>query len=275
MTATTTPFPSPSTLAAPYGEARKTVCSQIQNPEIAGQKSMHPAGVVVPVQEPRTKAGSLRSVTIDGPAGKLEAVVNLGSPQARCAALVCHPHPLYGGNLHNKVVYHAMKALNEPVWGQGWPVLRFNFRGVGLSQGSHDGLAEAGDILAAIAWLKREFDLPLVVAGFSFGAAMAVKACSESPLGCHGVRALIALGLPATSEFPACHYPALHSLQIPKLFLSGDCDAFASAGQLTQITKKAADPSRLLLLPGADHFFTDQLEPMQHAIVDWLKELRL
>ena len=97
-----------------------------------------------------------------------------------CAALVCHPHPLGGGTLHNKVVYHAMKVLNAPEWGFGWPVLRFNFRGTGLSEGVHDGEAEAGDVGAASKWLENEYNLPLVVVGFSFGAAMALAACCDT-----------------------------------------------------------------------------------------------
>ena len=85
--------------------------------------------------------------------------------------------------MHNKVVYHAMKALNDPAWGLGWPVLRFNFRGTGLSQGKHDGQAEAGDVLAALDWLENEYKRPLVAAGFSFGAAMALGACCGSCTG--------------------------------------------------------------------------------------------
>ncbi len=117
-----------------------------------------------------------RSVELAGPVGRLEALLNLGAPGARFAALVCHPHPLYGGTMHNKVVYHAMKALNDPAWGLALPVLRFNFRGTGLSQGTHDGHAETGDVLAALEWLDHEYNRPVVVAGFSFGAAMALHA---------------------------------------------------------------------------------------------------
>ena len=79
----------------------------------------------------------------------------------RFAALVCHPHPLGGGTMHNKVVYHAMKVLNDPAWGLGWPVLRFNFRGTGLSEGTHDGQAETADVLAALNWLDSEYNLPV------------------------------------------------------------------------------------------------------------------
>jgi alpha/beta superfamily hydrolase len=116
-------------------------------------------------------------VDLDGPAGRLEALLNEGAPDAPYAALVCHPHPLGGGTMHNKVVYHAMKTLNAPEWGLCWPVLRFNFRGIGLSEGNHDGAAESGDVLAAIDWLVNAYNRPVVVAGFSFGAAMAVNAC--------------------------------------------------------------------------------------------------
>src|SRR6266852_4178028 len=113
-------------------------------------------------------ASAIRSIVLDGLAGRLEALLNVGAPEAAYAALVCHPHPLYGGTLHNKVVFHAMKALNS----FGFPVLRFNFRGTGLSQGEHDhGAGETDDVRTALDWLDREFHLPLIFAGFSFGKA--------------------------------------------------------------------------------------------------------
>src|SRR5512141_1101144 len=91
-------------------------------------------------------ASTINSLMIPGPAGELEALLNSGAADARHAALVCHPHPLYGGTMHNKVVYHAMKALN----GFGMPVLRFNFRGAGRSEGEHDeGRGEREDVRAA------------------------------------------------------------------------------------------------------------------------------
>ena len=220
-------------------------------------------------------AARLRSVDLFGPAGRLDALLNEGAPDATFAALVCHPHPLGGGTFHNKVVYHAMKAINDPQWGLGWPVLRFNFRGVGLSQGVHDGEAESEDVLAAIEWLESEYNLPLVVVGFSFGAAMALKACcaqSASGRTDASVRALALLGLPtqANSRDLSCAF--LQKCILPKLILSGDCDGFAPVSQLSQIAAVAAEPKRLILIPGADHFFTGQLEPMQHALSSWLKE---
>jgi len=226
-----------------------------------------------PVQPRTTPAtAALRSVSLHGPAGRLEAVVNQGAPSAPFAALVCHPHPLGGGSMHNKVVYHAMKVLNDPQWGLGWPVLRFNFRGTGLSQGVHDGHDEAGDILAALEWLENEYRLPLVVVGFSFGAMMALSACCSPALPPKNIRALALLGLPthdpAGHDF---HYPELHNCTIPKLFLSGASDQFAPNSQLAAIAASAAQPSKLVLLPRADHFFTGQIEPMQSALTAWLK----
>src|SRR5260370_14475836 len=114
-------------------------------------------------------ASAIRSIVLAGLAGRLEALLNVGAPEAAYAALVCHPHPLYGGTLHNKVVFHAMKALNS----FGFPVLRFNFRGAGLSQGEHDhGEGEVDDVRTALDWLDHELHRPLLFAGFSFGAAV-------------------------------------------------------------------------------------------------------
>ena len=213
---------------------------------------------------------TLRSVSVIGPCGRLEALLNEGAANAPFAALVCHPHPLGGGTMHNKVVYHAMKALNDPAWGLGWPVLRFNFRGTGLSAGVHDGAAESGDVEAALNWLENEYKRSLVVVGFSFGAAMARSACCGA--GRAGVAALAALGLPIRSDDREYSYSCLQNYTIPKFFLSGDRDQFAPATQLTQVVASAAEPKRLRLISSADHFFTGQLEPMQAALSGWLKE---
>jgi uncharacterized protein len=219
---------------------------------------------------------AVRSVSLRGPTGRLEALVNEGVAgdlsQARYAALICHPHPLGGGTMHNKVVYHAMKVLSDPKWGFGWPVLRFNFRGVGLSAGVYDGRAEADDVLAAIDWLKNTYHRPLVVAGFSFGAAMALSACCAASQTAASVCALALLGLPIHSDNSEYQYPCLEDCCLPKLFLSGEQDQFAPAAELKQVVTSAAAPKQLVLLPHADHFFTGQLEPMQRALAGWLKE---
>ena len=247
---------------------------------VSGMTTVAAPALISPNQAAETlhiaslRSANLRSIHLTGPAGRLEALVNEGAPDAPFAALVCHPHPLGGGTMHNKVVYHAMKALNDPEWGLGWPVLRFNFRGAGLSHGKHDGDAESGDVLAALDWLENEYKRPLVLAGFSFGAAMALKACcGQSRLGTNlNIRALAALGLPIQVDYRDYSYPSLRTCRIPKLFISGDHDQFATAAQLVQVAASAAVPTRLVLLPGADHFFTGQLEPMQQAFSSWLKE---
>lgn len=215
--------------------------------------------------------GTIRSIDLRGPAGRLEALLNEGAPDAPYAALICHPHPLGGGTLHNKVVYRAMKAINDPAWGLGLPVLRFNFRGTGLSEGTHDGLAETGDVLAAFDWLENEYKLPVIAAGFSFGAATMLRACATGSLK-HNLHALVALGVPVEAEGRSYDYSFLRDSLLPKLFLSGDRDRYAHVAQLEQITASAADPKRLTLIPGADHFFTGRLELMQRALSNWLKE---
>src|ERR1700719_494023 len=110
---------------------------------------------------------AIRSLEIPGPAGRLEALLNSGRPEAKYSALICHPHPHGGGTMHNKVVYNAMKVFHA----FGLPVLRFNFRGTGLSEGSHDeGIGEQDDVRAALDWLQTEYKLPTLFAGFSFGS---------------------------------------------------------------------------------------------------------
>jgi hypothetical protein len=208
-----------------------------------------------------------------GPAGRLEALLNEGVPGSRFVALVCHPHPLGGGTMHNKVVYHAMKVLNAPEWGFRWPVLRFNFRGTGLSEGQHDGRAESADVAAALDWLDAEYSLPVILVGFSFGAAMAIaSSCGTENQERPAPRALVALGLPTQGFGHTYRYPALSKCSLPKLFLSGDNDSFAPQQDLTQVVHTAAEPKKLVLVPGADHFYTGQLELMQQSLANWLRE---
>src|SRR4030081_1432578 len=115
-----------------------------------------------------------RNLFLDGRAGRLEAILWRPPAPAPLAALVCHPHPLFGGTMHNKVVYHAMKTLS----GFGFPVLRFNFRGAWMSEGAHDRRrGEQEDVKAALNWLDAAFHLPLIFCGFSFGAATGLPVC--------------------------------------------------------------------------------------------------
>lgn len=205
----------------------------------------------------------LRSFFLDGPAGRLEALLNAGAERATHAAMVCHPHPLFGGTLHNKVVFRAMKTLS----GFGLPVLRFNFRGAGLSAGAHDqGRGEVEDVHAALDWLDHEFRLPIIFTGFSFGAWVGLRACCPDAR----VAALISLGTPVDVEDHAYDYSFLRDCAKPKLFVSGARDEFGPVGEVEHIVATAAEPKRLVRVPGADHFFEGRLPAVQSAIEDWL-----
>jgi uncharacterized protein len=214
---------------------------------------------------------TIRSLFLDGPVGRLEALLNAGSAEATHAAVVCHPHPLFGGTLHNKVVFHTMKALNS----FGFPVLRFNFRGAVLSQGEHaKGEGEVEDVRTALDWIDREFHLPLLLAGFSFGAAVGLRAAYTDPR----VQALIAVGTPvvpvaeATEEPRVYTYDFLRDCTKPKLFVSGARDQFGPRAKLEALIESVPDPKKLVIIEGADHFFEGRLRELRETIEAWVKE---
>jgi alpha/beta superfamily hydrolase len=212
-----------------------------------------------------TQQTAIRSFFLEGPAGRLEALLNAGRTDATHAAVVCHPHPLGGGTMHNKVVFHAMKALNS----FGFPVLRFNFRGTGLSAGQHDeGRGEIADVQAALAWLKSEFTLPIFFAGFSFGSATGLRAACPDP----DVKALISIGTPVEAEGRLYSYSFLRDCMKPKLFVSGDRDQYGPHALLEEVVAQAAEPKELVFVPG-DHFFEGHLSEMRMTIESWVAEL--
>jgi alpha/beta superfamily hydrolase len=208
---------------------------------------------------------AIKAFFLEGPAGRLEALLNVGSPTATHAGLVCHPHPLGGGTMHNKVVFHAMKALHS----FGFPVLRFNFRGTGLSAGQHDqGRGEVADVQAALGWLKHEFSLPIIFAGFSFGAATGLRAACPDP----DVNAIISIGTPVEADGSLYSFSFLRDCTKPKLFVSGDHDQYGPQDALEKVVAEAADPKELVFVPG-DHFFEGHLAEMRMTIESWLHEL--
>ena len=169
--------------------------------------------------------------------------------------------------MHNKVVFHAMKALNS----FGFPVLRFNFRGTGLSAGRHDeGRGEIEDVKAALAWLKHEFRLPIIFAGFSFGAATGLQAACADP----DVKALVSIGTPVAAEGRVYAFSFLHECAKPKLFVSGDHDQYAPHAGLEELVAQAAEPKELVFIPG-DHFFEGHLNELRMTIESWVEEQRL
>jgi uncharacterized protein len=214
---------------------------------------------------------TIKSLFLDGPAGRLEALLNAGSENATHAAIVCHPHPLFGGTLHNKVVFHTMKALNS----FGFPVLRFNFRGTGMSHGEHDnGNGEVEDVRTALDWLDAQFHLPLIFAGFSFGAAVGLRAASSD----EHVKALIGAGVPAVPVAADTEAPRVYNFEFlrnctrPKLFVSGGRDQFAPKAKLEELFALVAQPKKLVVIEGADHFFEGRLRELRDAIEGWIRQ---
>jgi alpha/beta superfamily hydrolase len=178
------------------------------------------------------------------------------------AAVVCHPHPLFGGTMHNKVVYQAAKSLDA----LGIPVLRFNFRGAGTSSGTHDrGRGEQGDVKAAIDFLAQEFPgVPLLLAGFSFGSWVGLRVgCADDR-----VHELIALGTPVnTSDFSylqACHKP--------KLFVHGANDEHGNVAKVEALVESLPGENRLVVITEADHFFLGKLDQLDAAVQSWFRE---
>ncbi len=204
-----------------------------------------------------------RSFFLEGPAGRLEALLwTTPAAEPPLVGLVCHPHPLFGGTMHNKVVFQAAKALH----GRGIPVLRFNFRGAGLSEGTHDkGHGEQGDVRAALDYLATEFpQRPILLAGFSFGSRVGLR------VGCEDTRVteLIGLGMPVDNM----DMTFLRTCAKPKLFVHAGNDQFGSRANIEALYATLPDPKRLVFVDDVDHFFTGKLNEMGAAIDTWLSE---
>jgi len=199
---------------------------------------------------------------LEGPAGRLEAILMTPSSAPLAAAVVCHAHPLHGGMMHFKVVFRVAKALQAA----GCAVLRFNFRGVGQSEGSFDdGEGEQGDGRAALDEMERRFSgRPLLVGGLSFGSVVALR------VGRHDerVRAAFLLGYPATL---VAEPEDLDLAGKPRLFVQGEKDRFCSGEKLRALVEPWPDGRSLVVVPGADHLFTGQLDEAQAAVERWAK----
>lgn len=190
--------------------------------------------------------------------GHLEAEINEPEGSALGAAVVCHPHPIYGGTMHTKAVYRAAQALVDA----GLVALRFNFRGVGTSTGSHDeGYGEREDVRAAIDWLEARWpQLPLFVGGFSFGSAVGMSWGAEDPR----VVALLGIGLPIDQD--GYDYSFLEDAGKPVLVVHGEDDEFGSGERVAGLLAPLGAHITLVRVPGADHYFTDRLDELREAI---------
>jgi alpha/beta superfamily hydrolase len=206
---------------------------------------------------------SEQPVTLDVGAGVvLDARVAL-PPGARAGVVLCHPHPLYGGDMDSIVVLRAREACAR----RGLATLRFNFRGVGASTGRHDeGRGEQDDVRAALAELERRFPgSPVILGGFSFGASMALHVGVADSR----ARALFALGLPLTRTGDLRF---MDDCRKPRLFVQGEADAFGGAQAVEAFVGRLPEPRHLVVVPGADHFFDGRLDALQDAVAAWAAE---
>jgi uncharacterized protein len=199
----------------------------------------------------------IESLFLQGPAGRLEALIEEPEDGAlKEAALVCHPHPQHGGTMHNKVVYRIARALRS----RGAVVLRFNFRGVNLSEGTYDqGEGELEDARMALEYLTSRYrSLPFTLAGFSFGARIALR------LGCGGAgaRRAIAVGYPTIYK----DHRYLDRCTLPKLFVQSSRDQYGPLPELEEVLARVAEPKRLITVEAGDHFFAGALDALESAI---------
>ncbi len=201
----------------------------------------------------------LKAVSFAGPAGRLEGLWKEPRGLRRGGAVFAHPHPLHGGTLHNKVVYRATNALTAA----GWETLRFNFRGVGTSQGQHDaGSGETADFRAALDEVERRAGLPILAGGFSFGSAVALRAIA----GDARIAAYLGVGLPlATDSASDTPRPT-----VPALFVVGERDTFGPPRLLRDFV---GDSGEVVVIPGADHFFEGRLDLLEETITAFLNRL--
>ncbi len=199
----------------------------------------------------------IESLFIDGAAGRLEALLEEPEDRdPRHAVLVCHPHPQHGGTMHNKVVYRIARALCRA----GAVVLRFNYRGVNLSEGEYDkGVGEVEDARAALALLRSRYpDLPFSLAGFSFGSRIILKLGCQTP----EVSRLIAVGFPANLS----DSQSLGQCPIPKVFIVSKNDQFCALSSMEAYFAALAEPKELIWVDATDHFFSGSLDQFEETV---------
>ncbi len=200
----------------------------------------------------------LESTFIDGPAGRLEAL-HEGPDEGveiERVAVVCHPHPLFGGTMHNKVVFRLARGIREA----GSAVVRFNFRGVGASQGAHaDGKGERDDFRAVVEYARERYpDLPMIGAGFSFGANVGIRvACRDGSF-----ERFIAAGLPVDKA----PFDFLAECKTPKIFIHSTNDEHGSRENLQRYYDLAAEPKALEWVEAEDHFFAGNLDEFEQCV---------
>jgi alpha/beta superfamily hydrolase len=199
----------------------------------------------------------IESLFLPGPAGRLEAILEEpehGAPLE--AALVCHPHPQHGGTMHNKVVHRMARALRHV----GAAVLRFNYRGVNLSEGRYaGGEGELDDARAALQYLRERYPgLPFTLAGFSFGSRIVLRLAGEPP----SARRVIAVGFPTT----LADRTFLERVAVPRVFVQSTHDQYGPMAELEPLVAGLAEPKKLVKVEAQDHFFAGNLDGLEQAI---------
>ena len=196
--------------------------------------------------------------------GKLEAILKEPADDIRGAALVCHPHPLGGGTMHNKVVYRAAAGLVEA----GLVTLRFNFRGVGHSTGAHDdGDGERQDVSDALDYLIENYpESEITFAGFSFGSRVGTETLMED----NRVARLISIGTPVNKY----DFSYLKNVCKPILFVHGDSDEFGALEALESLFESLPPETdkKMIVFENCGHFFDDHLNELKNAVRDWTLE---
>ena len=202
---------------------------------------------------------------IPAPHGRLEAILKQSRVDpARGVALVLHPHPLFGGTMHNKVVFRASAALNDA----GLITLRINFRGVGQSTGTHDeGQGEREDVRAGLDYLGENYpNQEITLCGFSFGARVGL----EVGIADDRVARLISIGTPVDKY----DFGFLEKSRKPILFVHGDHDEYGNVETLRELVARVSvnAPAELRVIEGAGHFFDDQVDELKREITEWMSE---
>lgn len=207
----------------------------------------------------------IESFFIAGAAGKIEALLEEPEDMAPVeAALVCHPHPQHGGTMHNKVVYRLARGLRK----SGCVVLRFNYRGVNLSEGEYDhGRGETDDARSTLHELQRRYsDLPLLAGGFSFGSRIVTRLAGEQ----QAIGRLILVGIPL--NYPDRDY--LYRIRIPKYFVQSTNDEFGPRPEFASFYDSLPEPKHLDWIEAADHFFKSGLDTYERVIeqIGWMRQ---
>jgi hypothetical protein len=203
-------------------------------------------------------ARRIESLFVSGPAGRLEAILEEPeNEQIAEAAVVCHPHPQHGGTMHNKVVHRLARGLRH----SGCAVLRFNFRGVNLSEGVYDhGKGEIEDARSALVELRSRYPLlPALIAGFSFGSRVALRLAVTDPR----LNRVIAVGFP--TKYPNREY--VREVQIPKFFIQSTHDEFGPRAEIQEFFESLPPPKQLSFVEAEDHFFRGSLDAYEAEVL--------